>query len=65
MNMMRHNKIGNLIQVTWPSGKTIYYQYGDIAYPHLLTAVLDGNKKVVSSWTYDSEGRAITNTHEQ
>jgi len=60
-----YDKNGNLTQVTWPSGRTVYYQYGDSAHPTLLTAVLDSNKKVVSSWTYDSEGRAITNTQEQ
>ena len=60
-----YDQNGNLTQVTWPSGKTVYYQYGDSAHPNLLTAVLDSNKKVVSSWTYDSDGRAITNTQEQ
>jgi RHS repeat-associated protein len=37
------------------------YVYGNSAFPAALTAVVDENGATYRSWTYDSNGRALTN----
>lgn len=58
----QYDNTGNLTEVDYPTGAKVYYQYTDSAHPTYLTAILDTNHKVVSSWTYNSDGQAISNT---
>lgn len=49
--------------VTAPDSTTKTYLYENVAFPNALTAVKDENNSVLSTWTYDAEGRA-THTEE-
>lgn len=49
--------------VTYPAASgtpTVTYVYGDSAWPTQPTAITDELGHTLSSWTYDSDGRAIT-----
>ncbi|HEU5352163.1 MAG TPA: Ig-like domain repeat protein [Terracidiphilus sp.] len=37
------------------------YQYQDSSVPYALTGIMDENGNLYESWTYDSDGRALTN----
>lgn len=50
----------NLIEVIYPDGNSIIYEYNDCNDPHNLTASIDGNGNTASSHTYDTYDRAIT-----
>lgn len=52
-----------LTSVTYPGtapNPTIQYLYENTTYPAALTGILDENGNRISSWTYDSQKRAIT-----
>jgi len=49
-----------LTSVTYPTG-TLSYQYGNSSFPLALTAVIDENSNTLSTWAYDSQGRATSN----
>ena len=51
----------NLTLVTYPDSTTTGYQYQNSTFPSLLTGRVDAKGVVVSSWTYDNQGRAIGN----
>lgn len=51
----------NLTSVTYPDSTTTGYQYQNSAFPSLLTGRIDAKGVVVSTWTYDNQGRAIGN----
>ena len=51
----------NLTSVTYPDSTTTGYQYQNSAFPSLLTGRVDAKGVVVSTWTYDNQGRAIGN----
>ncbi|MGH8414039.1 MAG: RHS repeat-associated core domain-containing protein [Gammaproteobacteria bacterium] len=51
---------GNLIKVTYPDNSTIQYQYTNATYKNALTGVIDENGNTYATWTYDSQGRAIS-----
>jgi YD repeat-containing protein len=52
-----------LATVTAPDTTTNTYLYGNASFENALTAVKDENGSTLSSWTYDSQGRA-THTEE-
>ncbi|UGA36411.1 hypothetical protein JOS77_18680 [Chromobacterium haemolyticum] len=52
---------GNLATVSYPDGKSIQYLYENSTYTHLLTGLIDENGERYASWSYDSQGRAISN----
>ncbi len=67
---------GNLISLTYTykangnsSSQQVTYLYGNSAYPHALTGILDENESAnptgpqYTSWTYDSAGRASSSQH--
>ena len=39
------------------------YQYENTAFPHALTGLIDEDGNLFASWTYDSQGRAISSQH--
>ena len=51
---------GRLAQVTYPDKFTRKYVYENAAVPLLLTGIIDENGNRFASWTYDSQGRAIS-----
>jgi RHS repeat-associated protein len=57
-----YNAQGSLSSVALPDGKTRLYQYGISSFAHLLTSVIDENAQLLSSYSYDSFGRAIETT---
>jgi RHS repeat-associated protein len=44
------------------TGETTAYAYADSANPFALTSVTDARGNVYSTWTYDSQGRVVSNT---
>ncbi|MFI0416513.1 MAG: hypothetical protein ACH255_20510 [Candidatus Thiodiazotropha sp.] len=57
---------GNLETVTYPMDGTPAvrrYHYENSFFPHALTGITDENGHRVSSWVYDSKGRAIISEH--
>ena len=57
----------NLTAVTYPDGKNRQYLYNETAltggaWPHALTGIIDENGTRMSSYTYDSQGRATNST---
>ena len=53
----------NLVSVTHPDKSVRKYVYGDAAFPHALTEIVDEDGNAYASWTYDSAGRAVTSQH--
>jgi RHS repeat-associated protein len=53
----------NLISVTHPDASVRKYLYGITAFPNALTGITDENGSPFASWTYDTQGRAITSQH--
>ncbi|WP_445989993.1 DUF6531 domain-containing protein [Chromobacterium haemolyticum] len=51
----------NLALVTYPDGKSIRYLYENATYTHLLTGLIDENGERYASWSYDGQGRAVSN----
>lgn len=62
---------GNLSTVTYPDGKVRTYLYGEsayvsiapvtgVSYIHSLTGLIDENGNRYATWTYDSQGRALS-----
>jgi YD repeat-containing protein len=60
---MDYDANGNLISVTWPGGKVVRFVYENPALPWALTGKIDENNGRYSTFTYDSEGRAISTEH--
>ncbi len=58
----KYDFIGNLSSVTYPDLNTIQYLYNDFEYPHNLTGVIDENGILYSTWSYNNQGRVITNS---
>lgn len=52
---------GNLSQVAYPDERTASYLYQNPAFPHALTAVVDGRGRVIDTTFYDAKGRATRN----
>lgn len=50
----------NLIKVTYPDNSTAQYQYTNTTYPNALTDVIDEDGNQYVTFTYDSQGRAIS-----
>jgi len=63
----------NLTSVTYPDGKTKTYVYNESAYlpavsanplyPYALTGIIDENGNRYATFTYDTNGRAISSKH--
>lgn len=56
-----YDATNNLTTITYPDGTTTGYQYHNSNFPSLLTGRVDAKGVVVSTWTYDNQGRAIGN----
>jgi len=54
----------NLIQVTYPDGSTLNYNYNDPYNLHNLTSITDKAGKVLAAHEYDGQDRAITSYSE-
>ena len=52
-----------LSSVANPDKTLRQYQYGNAAFPHTLTGLVDENGNLYASWTYDTLGRAISSQH--
>jgi len=50
----------NLTALTWPDGKVRTFQYENTGLPWALTGKTDENNVRLSTWAYDTEGRAIS-----
>ena len=59
----------SLTGITFPDGKTRQYLYNEPAYtsgtdlPHALTGIIDENGARYGTYTYDTQGRAISSEH--
>jgi YD repeat-containing protein len=63
-----YDSAGNLVSVTYPDHTTRTYLYNEagnvaVSLPHALTGLIDENHNRFASWTYDSQGRAISSQH--
>lgn len=54
-----YDPFGTLTSVTHPDGSVLQYQYQAAMDPALLTAIIDEDGNTVSSYSYDSNGRAM------
>jgi len=59
----RYDANGNLQYVDNPDGTTRQYLYENASYVHALTGIDDERNKRFASFSYDSQGRAITTYH--
>ena len=55
-----YDPLNNLSTVKYPDGKTHSYYYGVLAFPNLLSGVIDELGNMYASWTFDSTGRVLT-----
>jgi RHS repeat-associated protein len=53
----------NLVSVTNPDKSVRKYVYGDTSFLHALTGIVDEDGNAFASWTYDTQGRAISSEH--
>jgi YD repeat-containing protein len=53
----------NLVSVTYPDGSSKTYHYENAAFPHALTGITDENGNRFASFSYDTQGRAISSEH--
>jgi YD repeat-containing protein len=65
-----YDTAGNLVSVTYPDQAIRTYTYNEagkvpsgVSLPHALTGLIDENHNRFASWTYDSQGRAISSQH--
>ncbi|MFZ2725171.1 MAG: RHS repeat-associated core domain-containing protein [Methylococcaceae bacterium] len=54
---------GNLSDVIYPTTAKRSYYYEDSRFPNALTGITDENRVRFASWTYDTQGRAISSEH--
>jgi YD repeat-containing protein len=54
---------GNLSAVTYPDGRRRQYHYEDSRFPGKLTGLTDETGARYATWTYDSQGRAVSSEH--
>jgi YD repeat-containing protein len=55
-----YDSLNNLSSVEYPDGKKHVYYYGVLAYPNLLSGIVDELGNMYQSWTFDSTGRVLT-----
>ncbi|MGZ8916140.1 MAG: DUF6531 domain-containing protein, partial [Methylobacter sp.] len=53
----------NLASVTYPDGTSKTYHYENTGFPHALTGITDENGSRYATYSYDSQGRAISTEH--
>ena len=53
----------NLIEVQYPDNSTRKYHFDDAGFPNHLTGITDENGDRFATFSYDSEGRAISTEH--
>ncbi|WP_082750666.1 DUF6531 domain-containing protein [Burkholderia sp. MSMB0856] len=53
----------NLISVTWPDGYVYRYVYEDSRFKNAITGEINEIGTRVATWTYDTQGRAVTVSH--
>ncbi|MFO1350160.1 MAG: hypothetical protein U1F68_05550 [Gammaproteobacteria bacterium] len=54
---------GNLMNVSYPDNKVRTYHYENVNFPQALTGVTDENNNRYATWSYDTQGRAISSEH--
>lgn len=54
---------GNLHTATYPDNSMVQYVYEDSVHIHALTGIIDENGSRYATWTYDTQGRAISSQH--
>lgn len=57
-----YNANASLASVTYPDGSVRAYLYENPGFPGALTGIVDEAGQRVASWTYDGQGRAVSNT---
>lgn len=55
-----YDSLNNLSYVEYPDGKKHIYYYGVLAFPNLLSGIVDELGNMYKSWTFDSTGRVLT-----
>ena len=55
-----YDPYNNLSTVTYPDSKKHIYMYNVLAYPNLLTQIVDELGNLYAGWTYDTTGRATS-----
>jgi len=58
-----YDSANNLASITWPDGKVRTYVYENASFPNNLTGIIDENGARYATWSYDSQGRAISSQH--
>lgn len=53
----------NLIAVAYPDSTTRQYLYENASFPNALTGLIDETGSRFATWTYDSQGRAVSSAH--
>ncbi|MGA7780609.1 MAG: hypothetical protein WCA85_23310 [Paraburkholderia sp.] len=59
----QYDSSDNLTAVTWPDGSVRQYVYDDLRFKGALTGVIDETGARISTWAYDSKGRATSVSH--
>lgn len=52
---------GQLGSLNWPDGSSIQFKYENVSLPWAMTSLVDELGVTLSSWSYDTSGRAISN----
>ncbi|MES2919263.1 MAG: DUF6531 domain-containing protein, partial [Pseudomonadota bacterium] len=56
-----HDEQGNLVSRRTPDARVLSYRYENPAFPHALTAIVDGRGRAIDTTFYDARGRASRN----
>jgi YD repeat-containing protein len=59
---LAYDASNNLSGITWPDGKVRTYHYESASFPHNLTGITDENGVRYATYSYDSQGRATSET---
>lgn len=55
-----YDSLDNLIAVSFPDKTQLHYLYENASLPHALTAAIDQDGNRYVSWSFDSQGRAVS-----
>jgi YD repeat-containing protein len=59
----QYDAANNLVSVTYPDNKSRGYLYENEDFPHALTGLVDESGIRFATWTYDTQGRAVSSEH--
>ncbi|ODN41420.1 hypothetical protein BGC07_16790 [Piscirickettsia litoralis] len=60
-----HGMTTNLVNITFPNGRKIYYSYGVLTNTNSLSSEKNSGQKLVTDWSFNSDGRVTANTDYQ